>query len=645
MSIFVDSIINSDSINVSKLKKICDNHNVISFDIFDTLIKRNLKNPEDIFEILEEYGRKYLGIKNFSAIRRDTARYMFRNVPFVNLHGIYREIEKRINNKLVYKLEEKEIELEFLLVTPNYEIQQLYNYCRSKNKKIIAISDMYLEKNIINKMLQKCGYNIKDLFVSCDMKGNKINGTLFKKIRNELCISNKTRWLHIGDSIRGDFFGAIKSGLHVYHIPRHIYHVNDKKYRNKISDNKNYEIFYNLINNNIPYQKNYYQKFGYAIVGLLVFNYTKWLIDKLKKNDIKTVFFLSRDGFILKEVFDMLNNYDIKSKYLYVSRRAIRIPYAAFYNSFEDIISILPPTKLYTMKQFFDILGLEAEKYINICMKYGFDLNTYVSLSDIKNKKCFRDIYSEIYGDFVKNANIEYANFRQYLKQEEFEGRVAIVDIGWNNSMQFFIENLPVMDENKLNIYGYYIGVHPNARKVLNSEGFISDLKNGTDVSSGMGFVGLLESVFLSQEGSVKSYKKFGKQIIPELLPYEYKNNDKELEAFRYIQKGIINFVKSAMQIDETIYSVLNGYDAFLPFKEFGLNPYLKDIVMFEDFKYLSEGVFYFAKTEPFLYYLTHIGKLKKDLYNARWKIGFLKKVFKINLPYYSIYLKLRKKA
>ena len=39
--------------NTRKLKKIIDSKEVISFDIFDTLIKRNCQKPIDIFKIVE----------------------------------------------------------------------------------------------------------------------------------------------------------------------------------------------------------------------------------------------------------------------------------------------------------------------------------------------------------------------------------------------------------------------------------------------------------------------------------------------------------------------------------------------------------------------------------------------------------------
>ena len=48
-----------------------DRYDVVSFDIFDTLIKRNLKCPEDIFDLVEQhYNLKHSHpIENFKSNR------------------------------------------------------------------------------------------------------------------------------------------------------------------------------------------------------------------------------------------------------------------------------------------------------------------------------------------------------------------------------------------------------------------------------------------------------------------------------------------------------------------------------------------------------------------------------------------------
>ena len=55
-----------------KLKKLIDSHDVVSFDIFDTLIKRNCMYPTDVFQIVENrfnLDNNKDKIENFKTIR------------------------------------------------------------------------------------------------------------------------------------------------------------------------------------------------------------------------------------------------------------------------------------------------------------------------------------------------------------------------------------------------------------------------------------------------------------------------------------------------------------------------------------------------------------------------------------------------
>ena len=65
----------------------------------------------------------------------------------------------------------------------------------------------------------------------------------------------------------------------------------------------------------IPYE------YGYIYGGLFVFGYCSFIHDYCKKNLVDKVLFLSRDGDILKQVYDYLYP-DDKTEYIYWSRRA-----------------------------------------------------------------------------------------------------------------------------------------------------------------------------------------------------------------------------------------------------------------------------------------------------------------------------------
>lgn len=193
-----------DIINLIRKKNI----EVVSFDIFDTLIVRDkIRKPSDLFMILnKEYSKnKEYNIDIYrircKAEKRAVSKYGFRDV---NYKEIYSSIEE-ISEEDIRWLMEKEIELELLICKKNSDLAKVYEWCKKNEKKIIITSDMYLPGEVIKKILSINDYDKYDkLYISSEQRCSKASGKLFEKI----VIENKIKgnqMLHIGDSLKGDY--------------------------------------------------------------------------------------------------------------------------------------------------------------------------------------------------------------------------------------------------------------------------------------------------------------------------------------------------------------------------------------------------------------------------------------------------------
>ena len=109
---------------------ICSNKiSVVSFDIFDTLLKRDVFEPKDIFVLLnEEYNKlgNNTSLVYFSSIREATERNCRNKLidgtkEEITIDEIYKEIETsyKIDKKITAKLKTKELDL---------ELEQFANY-------------------------------------------------------------------------------------------------------------------------------------------------------------------------------------------------------------------------------------------------------------------------------------------------------------------------------------------------------------------------------------------------------------------------------------------------------------------------------------------------------------------------------------
>ena len=616
----------------------------VSFDVFDTLIKRNVQRTHDIFRLVElKYNKdNNEKIQNYVKYRIEAeqkAKTKFENGE-CTFNSIFEELENIYSEETVSKLKMLELETENEYCIQNKDFYDIYKKCLDNGKKIIIISDMYLSKDVIENILNKNGINnYEDIFVSSEIKLNKHNGTIYPYVLRKLNIK-KNQIIHIGDSKRADYIMAIKNGIKAILIPKRVNklkYYNEKEY-NKFKDNEklSYRTIETFINNNMPISENTYYKLGYEVLGILLYGYTNWLIKELKEKNINRIFFLAREGACLKRAFDIINNTEIESKYLYASRRSTRVPLLKDINNFEDIFKIVKMRKITDIKSFFINVGLDVTKYSELLRKYNYQETT-----NIKNIENIDKFFEEIKPDIIENAKKEEENLLGYLKQEDLTGVLAVADVGWEGTMQNALSSLSAKFGLDADITGFYMGQSQAAKKYadagIKTEAYLFDYTtNGYDEVRP--FLNLFESLFLAQHGTTLKYEYNDNKYSPILDKCEYSNEEKEI--FKKIQDGAIQFIndyKVYINSDVDLYPQCS----FLGIKTLGLNPTLRDVNLFCNITYLETIKATFASPKSIFYYILHPKKLYVDFCNCSWKIGFLKKLFKVKLNYFKLYQKL----
>ena len=303
-----------------KIKNHIDKAEVISFDIFDTLLLRPYIRPTDVFmhiELMENVsGFAEARIKAESLARKD-----HKNKEEINIDEIYTEISERYKN-----LQKKELDWENLILQPNTEVKQIFDYAKSQDKRIIIISDMYLSKDYLSKILTDKGYTgFEKLYVSSDIEKTKWTGNLYRHVCNDLGVA-ANKILHIGDNKQSDIIMARKVGFQAFHYIKPL----EQLLENDSRANK----FYELCNSNLGASillgclslyninkiKNYWQDFGFKYGGPVVYGYMQWLAQQLKKDNINEALFVARDGYSLQKVFDIIKDDNIKTHYYYAPR-------------------------------------------------------------------------------------------------------------------------------------------------------------------------------------------------------------------------------------------------------------------------------------------------------------------------------------
>ena len=476
-------------VDVNEIK----NYEFISFDIFDTLIKRNCICPRDVFSIVQDTYNSDSKEKIFNflsnRVNSELQARKLTNNEEIEFDEIYFYLEKYYSAEICKKLKQIEIETELNICQSNNEMNKILQYCIENNKKIILTSDMYLDKSIIEKILDKNNIKYHKLFLSSDFKVKKGSGNLFLKILDDLNI-DKSKLIHIGDNYKSDYLIPKQLGIASIH---YVKKSNNSYYNNIIKNNLSSNVLSSFITNNLKDNEKKLYDWGYICFGPVLYGFTKWLIKNLKKENINKVYFLARDGYIMKKAFDAINtNTDIKSYYFYASRRSIIVPSLWCCKKINEIYDLMYGVNRLSLDKFIKRLGLEDFDLSKEIKKFKLNLKHVYSIEYMKTNQDFCNFMNEIYDKIINNSKKEYFYMEKYLQNVDFKGKVAIVDIGWCGNMQMALSKV-VGNE----IHGYYVGIKKNQSK-LKMKGFLFDNEHDKNIYSNIDRnAGIFEFPFL----------------------------------------------------------------------------------------------------------------------------------------------------
>ena len=195
-------------------------YDVISFDIFDTLLFRNVKRPTDVFRLLEQENR----IPHFAQLRVSAEhkarqeKYISSGSDEITIHDIYQMAELKCmmpSQTMIANEIAKELECCYA----NPVMAALVERLSKANVSIIAVSDMYLTEPILTRLLQNCGFTkIEAVFASSEYGVSKNGGELFEVVKQKL--GPNKRILHIGDNFHSDVLMCEKMNLDALHYCR-----------------------------------------------------------------------------------------------------------------------------------------------------------------------------------------------------------------------------------------------------------------------------------------------------------------------------------------------------------------------------------------------------------------------------------------
>lgn len=413
---------------------------VFTFDVFDTIITRRTATPQGIFSIVESklmVCSDFFDIdirvrENFCLLRIVAEKVAASNhLAKTNIDHIYEELssQSNITSAQAMRVKGLELQVEYDNSLPILQNIEIVRQALKDENYVAFVSDMYLPSEFIIKLICKHVPEFSNIrcFVSNEYGEWKASGNLFRCVEKYLGINKDILpWVHIGDNADSDVVGAEKFGIKHKLFPFTVLHLFEKNLLNSYSDDADLQTCIGaarnarLVNGVCSGKFNNEYVYGCSYAAPVLFNYINYILSKCKEKSIKRLYFISRDGYILKFIADYIIDklkLDIKTKYIYLSRKAI-IP-AAFTQELSISRHIL---NLNGLSQYFNIAVDSLKSYAP-----QLKIETLFKESDYLQLNCNVELKKVLFESQNTNRNI----VKDYLMQEVdvSDNKFAFIDL------------------------------------------------------------------------------------------------------------------------------------------------------------------------------------------------------------------------
>lgn len=544
-----------------------------SFDVFDTLITRTTANPFGIFALMqnrmkEEKNKTGLDeyvIDNFYTLRIHSEELIrksasFQQVEEVGLQDIYKAMSVNgclSQSQIVYlcHLEEKIEIANTVGISEN--IQKVKELLKS-GERVVLISDMYLSEKVIRKMLVQADPIFKEIpiYVSSEYGMRKTTGNLYRKVQKLEQISYE-EWTHIGDNLYQDIEVPYWLGIKVKVCPKPELSVFEQEILKWHGADGQLQL---MVGTSIRADRNCdltvdsptkekARHIGCRYVGPILYSYAEWIVGQAEKKGFKRLYFIARDGYLIKKIVDIIlsgKKTDIKTYYIYGSRKSWRMASLSkgHYNLYQQVLwSHI--CRIRTLDQLADVLHVPLDGlYHYLPGTYAKNKkNTAISNQELQYITEKLSVDTEFQQYHLQELKAERTLAKQYLAQEidVHDDNFAFVDVSGGGLTQGCLKEL-IKERYSKDIHTFFFKID----RVNLVDGSITDtfmpgfLENNLTV----------EMMCRAPHGQTMGYMECDGRIVP-----RFEEAETQLlirHGFYQYEKGILDFAKLMCKVSDS---------------------------------------------------------------------------------------------
>lgn len=502
----------------------CD---VLSVDVFDTLITRSLAQPSHVFAVLEEELRErastpaeqqlfdgFARTRLFAERRAREIKAQASPYADITLDEIYAEIRRELHLSFSESrvISEREMQLERDLAVAVPHTVNAITRARQAGVRVIAVSDNYMSSTQLLSMFESTGitgFSLDDIFVSCELGGTKANGQIWPAVLRRINVPVH-RIVHVGDHEEADGGAARAAGMSVVIDDRmnrsHRFPINTTP---AVITHSRLEASVRDVLRDTEWDA--HEVMGATTAALIVCAQIKSLDEALEHDPSARVYFAARDGYLAHTLWNDVRVAEGKphAEYLHVSRSVLWRTSPNFKPSRligpRETLSLARLAHRLEMPELVDLVS-DCDADTMLTAQQAWDIiDTHRAQVDAVTKK-------------HRDMAVEYVRSKGLLNP----GRHFVVDLGWTGSSLADLAALVNAESNgEAVVEGLFLGLYWDATHIRTRFPMhtfaTNDMATGDQQRALLASHAVIEALITAPQGSVVGFRKDGNVVEPVL--------------------------------------------------------------------------------------------------------------------------------
>jgi FMN phosphatase YigB (HAD superfamily) len=528
---------------------------VLSLDIFDTLLWRTVPEPVDAFVLLGRHlldaGRLDPAVSpQLFARLRERAEWKARDkvarrgrAPEVSLDQIYAELPGHlVPGGRVEELEVAEVAFERTITFPDLDVVAVAEWARTKlESRLVLASDTYFSEQQLRELLARepfAALGVERIFASSQYgigKGSGLYGTLVRELGVD-----PGAVLHIGDNLAADVEHARANGIRAVHFDkfpgtlrgvledeglcrRHHDRQEAKPALDERSGDFGFTAMRSKTLSRIAGIRNSaadpYWRFGASVLGPVFVAFGEWIHRRAQDQGVNTVYCMMREGEFLTRLVNGARAYldsPVRAQPIWLSRQVCARA-AVSAAGRDELARFLERRVPPTVEHFCRSIG--------IGMEHLTDAHTEAH-QRLDDPELIERVLAHVADDPTARNAVRAGTARLRTRLVDYvlatvddrDRPVVLVDLGWGGTIQAYLDQALHLGGASMRTVGLYLltndGVLDRMLAGLHAEGFLASGGLPPDASWVIRCPEILEQVCMHDEGSLVDFDDDARPVL-----------------------------------------------------------------------------------------------------------------------------------